>query len=599
MDANPFLKIQRLGRALMLPIAVLPVAGLLLRLGQPDVFNIKMIADAGGAIFDNLPLLFAIGVAVGFAKDNNGVAGLAGAIGYLVQTAVMKDINDKLNMGVLSGIIAGIVAGLLYNRYKDIKLPDYLAFFGGKRFVPIVTGVVCVVLGIIFGHVWAPVQSAIDLAGHWLTTAGALGAFVFGVLNRLLLVTGLHHILNSLTWFVFGSFTPAGGAAVTGDLHRFFAGDPTAGTFMTGFFPVMMFGLPAACLAMFHEVPKERRAVAGGLLFSMALTSFLTGVTEPIEFSFMFLAPVLYAIHALLTGLSLAICSALGIHLGFTFSAGFIDYVLNFGLSTKGWWAIPLGIVYSVVYYGLFRFFIRKFNMATPGREPAAAEEQVESFAEGGFVAPAAGAAVPRAQRYIAALGGAANLSVVDACTTRLRLSVVDADKVSESELKSIGARGVLKRGANNVQVIIGPEADIIADEMRTAIAQGQGDAVKVVSAAVSAPATAAAPAARNAGHADDAQGGPLDPDPLRWLAVFGGAGNVVSLDAVAATRLRVVVRDAAAIDRQRLASLDTAWVSTDTFHIVVGEAAQRYAQKLAERLSSQGGGAGAAPVPA
>ncbi|MBB5427324.1 PTS system N-acetylglucosamine-specific IIC component [Paraburkholderia sp. JPY158] len=597
MDANPFLKIQRLGRALMLPIAVLPVAGLLLRLGQPDVFNIKMIADAGGAIFDNLPLLFAIGVAVGFAKDNNGVAGLAGAIGYLVQIAVMKDINDKLNMGVLSGIIAGIVAGLLYNRYKDIKLPDYLAFFGGKRFVPIVTGVVCVVLGIIFGHVWAPVQSAIDLAGHWLTTAGALGAFVFGVLNRLLLVTGLHHILNSLTWFVFGSFTPAGGAAVTGDLHRFFAGDPTAGTFMTGFFPVMMFGLPAACLAMFHEVPKERRAVAGGLLFSMALTSFLTGVTEPIEFSFMFLAPVLYAIHALLTGLSLAICSALGIHLGFTFSAGFIDYVLNFGLSTKGWWAIPLGIVYSVVYYGLFRFFIRKFNMATPGREPAAAEEQVESFAAGGFVAPAAGAAVPRAQRYIAALGGAANLSVVDACTTRLRLSVVDADKVSESELKSIGARGVLKRGANNVQVIIGPEADIIADEMRTAIAQGQGAAVKVAPAA-SAPA-AAAPVARNAGHTDDAQGGPLDPDPLRWLAVFGGAGNVVSLDAVAATRLRVVVRDPSAVDRQRLATLDTAWVSTDTFHVVVGAAAQRYAQKLAERLSSQGGGAGAAPVPA
>ncbi|NUY33453.1 PTS N-acetyl-D-glucosamine transporter [Paraburkholderia sp. JPY303] len=597
MDANPFLKIQRLGRALMLPIAVLPVAGLLLRLGQPDVFNIKMIADAGGAIFDNLPLLFAIGVAVGFAKDNNGVAGLAGAIGYLVQIAVMKDINDKLNMGVLSGIIAGIVAGLLYNRYKDIKLPDYLAFFGGKRFVPIVTGVVCVVLGIIFGHVWAPVQSAIDLAGHWLTTAGALGAFVFGVLNRLLLVTGLHHILNSLTWFVFGSFTPAGGAAVTGDLHRFFAGDPTAGTFMTGFFPVMMFGLPAACLAMFHEVPKERRAVAGGLLFSMALTSFLTGVTEPIEFSFMFLAPVLYAIHALLTGLSLAICSALGIHLGFTFSAGFIDYVLNFGLSTKGWWAIPLGIVYSVVYYGLFRFFIRKFNMATPGREPAAAEEQVESFAAGGFVAPAAGAAVPRAQRYIAALGGAANLSVVDACTTRLRLSVVDADKVSESELKSIGARGVLKRGANNVQVIIGPEADIIADEMRTAIAQGQGAAGKLAPAA-SAPA-AAAPVARNAGHTDDAQGGPLDPDPLRWLAVFGGAGNVVSLDAVAATRLRVVVRDPSAVDRQRLATLDTAWVSTDTFHVVVGAAAQRYAQKLAERLSSQGGGAGAAPVPA
>ncbi|MBN3759121.1 PTS transporter subunit EIIC [Paraburkholderia sp. Tr-20389] len=585
MDGNPFLKIQRLGRALMLPIAVLPVAGLLLRLGQPDVFNIKMIADAGGAIFDNLPLLFAIGVAVGFAKDNNGVAALAGAIGYLIEVAVMKDINDKLNMGVLSGIIAGIVAGMLYNKYKDIKLPDYLAFFGGKRFVPIATGVACLVLGIVFGYAWAPVQGVIDAAGHWLTTAGAVGAFVFGLLNRLLLVTGLHHILNSLAWFVFGSFTPPGGAAVTGDLHRFFAGDPTAGTFMTGFFPIMMFGLPAACLAMFHEAPKERRALVGGLLFSMALTSFLTGVTEPIEFSFMFLAPVLYAIHAVLTGLSLAICSALGIKLGFTFSAGAIDYVLNYGLSTKGWEAIPIGIAYSVVYYGLFRFFIRKFNMATPGREQETPEAANESFSTDGFVAPVAGAAAAsgtRAQRYIAALGGAANLSVVDACTTRLRLSVVDSEKVSENELKSVGARGVLKRGGGNVQVIIGPEADIIADEIRTTIASGSAAVSPAVASTSKPVAPAAAPAAAAASG-----NGPLDPDPLRWLAVFGGATNVVSLEAVAATRLRIVVRDASAIDRQRLDTLNVAWVSTDTFHIVVGEAAQRYAQQLSTRLTA------------
>jgi len=584
MDGNPFLKIQRLGRALMLPIAVLPVAGLLLRLGQPDVFNIKMIADAGGAIFDNLPLLFAIGVAVGFAKDNNGVAALAGAIGYLIEIAVMKDINDKLNMGVLSGIVAGIVAGLLYNRYKDIKLPDYLAFFGGKRFVPIVTGVVCLAIGIVFGYVWAPVQAVIDLAGHWLTTAGAIGAFVFGVLNRLLLVTGLHHILNSLTWFVFGSFTPPGGAAVTGDLHRFFAGDSTAGTFMTGFFPVMMFGLPAACLAMFHEAPKERRALVGGLLFSMALTSFLTGVTEPIEFSFMFLAPVLYVIHALLTGLALAICSALGIHLGFTFSAGAIDYVLNYGLSTKGWMAIPIGIVYSVVYYGLFRFFIRKFNMATPGREPATADADGEvETSSGGLAAPAAGVAATRAQRYIAALGGASNLTLVDACTTRLRLSVVDSNQVSEADLKTVGARGVLKRGATNVQVIIGPEADMIADEIRTTI--DQGGALEVKPAAVATPVVAV-----SGGVA--AESGPLDPDPARWLAVFGGAGNVVSIDAVAATRLRVVVRDASAVDGQRLNALDVAWVTDDTFHIVVGQAAARYAQQLATRLPATGGAA-------
>jgi N-acetylglucosamine PTS system EIICBA or EIICB component len=315
-------------------------------------------------------------------------------------------------------------------------------------------------------------------------------------------------------------------------------------------------------------------------------------VTEPIEFSFMFLAPVLYAIHAVLTGLALAICSALGIHLGFTFSAGAIDYVLNYGLSTKGWWALPIGVIYAVVYYGLFRFFIRKFNMATPGREPAAADEQVESFDKGGFVAPAAAASVPRATRYIAALGGAANLSLVDACTTRLRLSVVDPGKVSEADLKTIGARGVLKRGATSVQVIIGPEADIIADEIRTTIAQGGG-----VEAAPAAAAAAPVAAAKATGAV--AAEGPLDPDPARWLAVFGGATNIVSLDAIASTRLRVVVTDPSSVDRQRLAALDVAWVSADTFHIVVGDAAQRYAQQLSARLPASGAAGGVTPQPA
>ncbi|CAD6512964.1 PTS system N-acetylglucosamine-specific EIICBA component [Paraburkholderia hiiakae] len=583
MDGNPFLKIQSLGRALMLPIAVLPVAGILLRFGQADMLNIKIIADAGGAIFDNLPLLFAIGIAVGFAKDNNGVAGLAGALGYLVQTAVMKDINDKLNMGVLSGVVAGVVAGMLYNRFKDIKLPEFLAFFGGKRFVPIVTGLTCLVLGIVFGYAWGPVQGVIDTAGHWLTTAGAIGTFVYGLLNRLLLVTGLHHILNSLVWFVFGSFTPAaGGGAVTGDLHRFFAGDPTAGSFMAGFFPVMMFGLPAACLAMLHEAPKDKRAMVGGLLLSMALTSFLTGVTEPIEFTFMFLAPVLYAIHAVLTGLSLAICSLLGIKLGFTFSAGFIDYVLNYGLSTHGWYAIPLGVVYAVVYYGLFRYFIRRFNLPTPGREASAGDTAIASTMSGVEVAAggaATAASLSRAARYIDALGGAANLKVVDACTTRLRLSVADPAHVSEPALKAIGARGVLKRGGESVQVIIGPEADIIADEIRGEIARGGAAAAKPVAAAQ--PAAQAVPAGEANASADVAQG-PLDPNPSRWLAVFGGVANIVSLDAVAATRLRVVVRDPAAVDREKLGALDVAWISADTLHIVVGDAAPRYARELA-----------------
>ncbi|WP_322103643.1 N-acetylglucosamine-specific PTS transporter subunit IIBC [Paraburkholderia sp. J41] len=583
MDGNPFLKIQSLGRALMLPIAVLPVAGLLLRFGQSDMLNIKIIADAGGAIFDNLPLLFAIGIAVGFAKDNNGVAALAGALGYLVETAVMKDINDKLNMGVLSGVVAGLVAGMLYNRFKDIKLPEFLAFFGGKRFVPIITGLVCVVLGVVFGYAWGPVQGVIDTAGHWLTTAGAIGTFVYGLLNRLLLVTGLHHILNSLVWFVFGTFTPAGGAAVTGDLHRFFAGDPTAGGFMAGFFPVMMFGLPAACLAMLHEAPKEKRAMVAGLLMSMALTSFLTGVTEPIEFTFMFLAPVLYAIHAVLTGLSLAICSLLGIKLGFTFSAGFIDYVLNYGLSTHGWEAIPLGVAYAIVYYALFRFFIRRFNLPTPGREvatgDAAADAPVPDLATA-----AAGGSATRASRYIEALGGAANLKVVDACTTRLRLSVADPARVSEPALKANGARGVLKRGGESVQVIIGPEADIIADEIRGEIARGVGaTAVKAAPAVELAARAERLERVEQAAQASAAPAaGPLDPNPSRWIAVLGGASNIVSLDVVAATRLRVVVRNASAVDRAALGALDTVWVTTDTLHIVVGESAQRYARELA-----------------
>lgn len=318
--------------------------------------------------------------------------------------------------------------------------------------------------------------------------------------------------------------------------------------------------------------------MVGGLLLSMALTSFLTGVTEPVEYTFMFLAPVLYVIHAVLTGLSLAICQALGIHLGFTFSAGAIDYVLNYGLSTKGWLAIPIGLAYGVVYYGLFRFFIRKFNMATPGREPATTEAQLESYAAGGYVAPVAGGGgSSRADRYIAALGGAQNLTLVDACTTRLRLSVVDAEKISEPALKAAGARGVLKRDARNVQVVIGPEADMIADEMRAVISGGGG-----AGAAQAAPAASA--------KAADGQTGPLDPDPMRWLAVFGGATNVVSLDPVAATRLRVVVRDPSAVDRQRLAVLDVAWVSADTFHIVCGPAAPRYAQQLGTRLPATGG---------
>ncbi len=475
----------------MLPIAVLPVAGLLLRLGQPDLLNIKWIADAGGAVFTNLPLIFAIGVAVGFAKENHGAAALAGAIGYLILTAVLKSINDKLDMGVLAGILCGIVAGNLYNRFKDIKMPEYLAFFGGKRFVPIITGLVCVVLGLLCGYIWPVVQTGIDWVGHALIGAGGLGLFIYGLLNRVLLVTGLHHILNSLVWFVFGSYTGADGKAVTGDLHRFFAGDPTAGTFMTGFFPVMMFGLPAACLAMYHAARPENRKVVGGLLMSMALTAFLTGVTEPVEFTFMFLAPILYVIHAILTGISMALMTFLGVRLGFTFSAGAFDYIISYRLGTNGWMLIPVGLVYFLIYYFLFSFAIRKFNLATPGRADASLEPASEAASVPGGIPDIGGAQAPLAGAvgYVRALGGNRNLKLVDACTTRLRLEVVDDSLVNEAALRTLGARGIVRPSRNALQVVIGPQAEIVAGEIRDAMASGEYAAIGPV---VESPAVSA-----------------------------------------------------------------------------------------------------------
>ncbi|SCU86275.1 Protein-N(Pi)-phosphohistidine-sugar phosphotransferase II ABC, N-acetylglucosamine-specific [Cupriavidus necator] len=561
MDLLP--RMQRLGATLMLPIAVLPVAGLLLRLGQPDVFDIKLMAEAGNAVFANLALLFAIGVAVGFARDNNGAAALAGTIGYLVLTTVMKTVDKSLDMGVLAGIVAGAVAGGLYNRYRNVALPPYLAFFAGKRFVPIVTALCCLLLGMVLAHAWAPVQAGINAAGAWLTTAGSAGAFVFGLLNRLLLVTGLHHLINTLAWFVFGSYAdPATGAAVSGDLHRYFAGDPGAGVFMAGFFPVMMFGLPAACLAMYQETPPARRALVGGMLFSMALTSFLTGITEPIEFSFMFLAPVLYGLHALMTGLSMALCHGLGIRLGFTFSAGAIDYVLGYGLSSRGWLAIPLGLAYGLVYYGLFRFFIRRFNLLTPGRDEALPVAPADA------AQPAAGSV---AERYVEALGGAANVVVVDACTTRLRLSVADIGAVSEPQLKALGVRGVLKRPPNVVQVVIGPQAEQVADDIRAVLQQ----APQATSVTAAVPAAAAqAPAA-------------VAFDPDWWIDALGGAANIASVGVVALTRLRVVVRQRAQVRADRLAGSQLMWIGEDTAHIAFGHAADGHAAAFRRALQA------------
>jgi PTS system N-acetylglucosamine-specific IIC component len=531
--------LQPLGRALMLPIAVLPVAGLLLRLGQPDLLDIAFLSAAGDALFSHLGLLFAIGVATGYARDGNGAAPLAGIVCFLVATesakvlmSVPADIGAGLTgptldvtvaawkakaisrLDVPIGILSGLVGGIFYNRFSTIKLPEYLAFFGGRRFVPIVSGVAGLLLAVIVGFGFSHLSAGIDGMGHGISRAGGFGLFLFGLLNRLLLVTGLHHILNNVFWFVQGDFNGA-----NGDLRRFFAGDPEAGAFMAGFFPVMMFGLPAACLAMYRAALPDRRKAVGGLLFSLALTSMLTGVTEPIEFSFMFLAPALYAVHAVLTGAAMVIMDLLGVKLGFGFSAGLFDYVLNFGKATRPLLLLPVGALYFTLYYAIFAFVIRRFNLQTPGREPEAA--------------PAATAAIAgeRGAAFARALGGAANLTSVDACTTRLRLMVVDQAQVDEAALKALGARGIIKPSAHALQVVLGPIADSVAVEIRDALALGGGQ----LAPAPAQPSNAAlTPAA---------------------LTALGGADNVCGVT-VHGSRVRVELNDPAKAGETALAPL-------------------------------------------
>lgn len=523
---------QKLGGALMLPIAVLPVAGLLLRLGQPDLLDIAPIAAAGDAIFSNLGLLFAIGIAVGLARENHGAAGLAGAVGFFVATkgaealiSVPPEITASLagaakdlaaqgykarslsKLSVPIGIISGLIAGYLYNRYSNIKLPDYLAFFGGRRFVPIAAGGAGIIVAFVFGLGWASLEAGMDAASRAIIASGELGLFVYGVLNRLLIITGLHHILNNVAWFLVGDYN-----GVTGDLKRFFAGDPSAGVFMSGFFPVMMFGLPAACLAIYHTALPDRRRAVGGLMLSMALTSLLTGVTEPIEFTFMFLAPWLYALHALLTGAAMVTMDLLHSRLGFSFSAGLFDYVLNFGKATRPLYLFPVGAAYFALYYGLFRYAIVKLNLRTPGREPADKAAAPD--------APKGDAAIAGA--YVRALGGASNLRSVDACTTRLRLQLANRDAIDTEALRGLGVRGVVKVGAEGLQAVVGPVADQLAGDIRSLMRDGG----------------AGAPAP----HAG-------------IFEALGGAANVGSVEAKAG-RVLIAVNDVTRVDEAALRAL-------------------------------------------
>jgi len=444
-------------------------------------------------------------------------------------------------LSVLVGILSGLMSGALYNRFYRVNLPSYLSFFGGRRFVPIVSGLGGLVLALAFGTCWEWLERGMDALSQSVLHAGALGLFAYGVLNRVLIVTGLHHIINNIAWFLLGDYH-----GVTGDMKRFVAGDPSAGAFMAGFFPVIMFGLPAACLAMYHTARPEQRKLVGGLLGSIALTSVLTGVTEPIEFTFMFLAPALYAVHAVLTGVAFIIMNALGVKLGFNFSAGVYDYILYYSRATRPLWLLPVGAGYFALYYFLFRFVIVRFDLKTPGR---GAEESAPA---------AAPASTPSGSvlEWIAALGGAANLRSVDACTTRLRLTIATQASVDPRLLERLGARGLVRPAEHALQVVVGTHADQLAGEIRAALQRPR-------------PEVTTAPVA----HVPPVTAAPWTGDAAAVLEALGGGANVRAVD-VASSRLRIIVGDGARLDRAALARLGLRGVAQPApgcVHLIVG----------------------------
>ncbi|HHA6073273.1 TPA: glucose-specific PTS transporter subunit IIBC [Staphylococcus aureus] len=497
MRKKLFGQLQRIGKALMLPVAILPAAGLLLAIGTAiqgealqhylpfiqngGVQNIaKLMTAAGSIIFENLPMIFALGVAIGLA-GGDGVAAIAAFVGYIIMNKTMgdflqvtpKNVTDPasgyasilgiptLQTGVFGGIIIGALAAWCYNKFYNINLPSYLGFFAGKRFVPIMMATTSFILAFPMALIWPTIQTGLNAFSTGLLDSNTgVAVFLFGFIKRLLIPFGLHHIFHAPFWFEFGSWKNAAGEIIHGDQRIFIeqireGAHLTAGKFMQGEFPVMMFGLPAAALAIYHSAKPENKKVVAGLMGSAALTSFLTGITEPLEFSFLFVAPLLFFIHAVLDGLSFLTLYLLDVHLGYTFSGGFIDYVLLGVLPNKTqWWlVIPVGLVYAVIYYFVFRFLIVKLKYKTPGREDKQSQAVTASATE-----------LPYA--VLEAMGGKANIKHLDACITRLRVEVNDKSKVDVPGLKDLGASGVLEVG-NNMQAIFGPKSDQIKHEMQ------------------------------------------------------------------------------------------------------------------------------------
>jgi len=585
--AGAFAFLQKIGKALMLPVSVLPVAGLLLGIGSahfdvlpPTLSNV--MAQSGGAIFGALPLIFAIGVALGLT-DNDGVAALAATVGFVVLLATLgvmaayfgltpKSIMgiDSMDTGVFGGILIGGVAGALFNRYFRIQLPPYLGFFAGKRFVPIVTAFAAIAIGVVLSLVWPPIQGAIDVFSRYAAYGNPrVAVFMYGVVERLLLPFGLHHIWNVPFFFQIGSFVDKAGKTVTGDIARFFAGDPTAGI-LGGAYLFKMWGLPAAAIAMWQSARPENRARVGSIMVSAAFTSFLTGITEPIEFSFLFVAPVLYLVHALLAGSAQLLFNVLGAHLGFTFSQGFIDYVLYYGLDTRPWLVLVVGPLYALIYYGVFRFFIERLNLMTPGRER---EDAASTAAAAGV-----GSGDSLARQLVAAFGGRGNIKSLDACITRLRVELHDVAKASPARLKALGAAGVMNVG-KNLQAVFGTRSENLKSDMEAYLktaGSGQDDEAIAPSAGAAPPEAATdAAIARDPAAAEKARG---------YVAALGGRGNIDTVTACGVTRLRVTVRDGAAVDETALAAAGASGVmhvAGPALHVIVGPHAAEYAEAI------------------
>ena len=491
-------KLQKLGSALMLPVAVLPICGILMGLGYLLCPAYMMGGDwaaslghatsglaysigyvmikAGGALIDNMCWLFAIGVAVGLAKDNNGTAGLAGLVSFLmVKTLVATDVvtqvvpfmvenannvaaYGKVASNTFIGILCGIVGGACYNKFKDTKLPDFLAFFSGKRFVAIATALVSVVLSVVLFFVWPVLFSGLVALGQGIASLGAVGAGIYAFLNRLLIPVGLHHALNNVFWFE---------GLGLGDLHAYWNGKTMAdtgwsvGMYMAGFFPCMMFGIPGAALAMIQTAKADKKKYAMGIVGAAAICAFICGVTEPFEFAFMFLAFPLYIVYAALYGIFTIITVALGFRAGFCFSAGAMDLLFSASLpaAAKTWLILPLGVAAFVVFYLVFKIAITKWDLKTPGREDDQEGEMKIELANDDYTA--------MAQIILEGLGGKENLTSIDHCITRLRLEVKDRLLVDEKKIKSSGASGVIRPGKTSVQVIIGPKVQFVYDEFK------------------------------------------------------------------------------------------------------------------------------------